>query len=63
MKPDMGEEMFVQSSNGRYLKDIEVNKTVERKLKAIGINAKLEVYDWPTSGNSPAEPGGYLKNR
>lgn len=29
MKPNKGEEMFVQSSNGRYLKDIEINTIVE----------------------------------
>lgn len=43
-----GEEIAIQSSTGRYLKDIEFNTAVEAYLKAIGMNVKLRMYDWPT---------------
>lgn len=43
-----GQEIAVQSSNGRYLKDIEINTAIVSWLKAVGINATLKVYDWPT---------------
>jgi ABC-type transport system substrate-binding protein len=43
-----GEEIAIQSSTGRYIKDIEINTAIEGWLKAIGIKAKLRLYDWPT---------------
>ncbi len=43
-----GEVITIQSSTGRYLKDIEINTAIEAWLKAIGIKTKLNFYDWPT---------------
>ncbi len=43
-----GEEIAIQSSSGRYSKDIEINTAIEGSLKAIGIKTKLNLYDWPT---------------
>jgi peptide/nickel transport system substrate-binding protein len=43
-----GEEIAIQSSSGRYSKDIEINTTINTWLKAIGIKTKLNIYDWPT---------------
>lgn len=43
-----GEEIGIQSSTGRYLKDIEINTALLGYLKAVGINAKVNMYDWPT---------------
>jgi peptide/nickel transport system substrate-binding protein len=43
-----GEEIKYTSSNGRYFMDIEVNTAIAGYLKAIGLNVKLELYDWPT---------------
>jgi peptide/nickel transport system substrate-binding protein len=43
-----GEEIGILSSTGRYLKDIEINTAVEGWLKAIGINTRLKLVDWPT---------------
>ncbi len=43
-----GEEIVIQSSNGRYFKDVEINQTVEAYLQQIGVNAKITIVDWPT---------------
>jgi peptide/nickel transport system substrate-binding protein len=43
-----GEEIKYVSSNGRYFMDIEVNTAIAGYLKAIGLNIKLELNDWPT---------------
>ena len=43
-----GQEIGYASSNGRYFRDIEVNTAISQMLKDIGLNVKLELFDWPT---------------
>ena len=43
-----GEEISIQSSTGRYLKDIEITTAVEMFLKEVGFRTRLNMYDWPT---------------
>lgn len=43
-----GEEIQLITSNGRYFMDIDVNTAVEGYLKAIGMNTRMTLSDWPT---------------
>jgi len=43
-----GEEINVQSTVGRYYKDIEINTAIDAWLKAIGMKTNLKMYDSPT---------------
>jgi peptide/nickel transport system substrate-binding protein len=43
-----GEEVGICVSNGRYVMDLEMNLAMAGYLRAIGINAKPNIYDWPS---------------
>ena len=43
-----GEEINIQSTVGRYYKDVEINTAVDMWLKAIGMKTNLKMYDSPT---------------
>jgi len=43
-----GEEINIQSTVGRYYKDIEINTAIDMWLKAIGMKTNLKMYDSPT---------------
>lgn len=43
-----GETIYMISSTGRYLMDVEINNAVAGYLKAIGIKAEVQLVDWTT---------------
>lgn len=43
-----GEEINIQSTVGRYYKDVEINTAIDLWLKAIGMKTNLKMYDSPT---------------
>jgi len=51
-----GLEITFWTPKGRYLKDYELAQVIQQQLAAVGIKAKLEVFEWARTCRHSADP-------